>query len=68
VEAGRSPLVVALSRDGKTWATALTLEDTPKAEFSYPAVIQAADGKVHITYTWKRLKARHVVLDPAMLK
>ena len=68
VEKGRSPLGVSLSQDGKAWATALTLEDTPKAEFSYPAVIQAADGKVHITYTWKRLKMRHVVLDPAKLK
>jgi len=23
---------------------------------------------VHITYTWKRVKVRHVVLDPAKLK
>jgi predicted neuraminidase len=68
VEKGRSPLAVALSQEGQTWTTALTLEDMPKAEFSYPAVIQTADGKVHITYTWKRLKARHVVLDPAKLK
>jgi len=30
-------------------------------------VMQAADGKVHITYTWKRLKVRHVVLDPSKL-
>jgi predicted neuraminidase len=31
-------------------------------------VIQAADGRVHITYTWKRLKVRHVTLDPEKLK
>ncbi len=68
VEKGRSPLVVALSQEGQAWTTALTLEDTPRAEFSYPAVIQTVDGKVHITYTWKRLKVRHVVLDPAKLK
>ncbi len=68
VEKGRSPLVVSLSQDGKTWVTALTLEDALRAEFSYPAVIQASDGKVHITYTWKRLKVRHVVVDPAQLK
>ena len=68
VPKGRSPLVVALSVDGKTWKDALTLEDEPKMEFSYPAVIQTSDGKVHITYTWKRLKVRHAVVDPAKLK
>jgi predicted neuraminidase len=65
VTQGRSPLVVALSEDGTTWKEVLTLEDEPKKEFSYPAVIQAADGNVHITYTWKRLKVRHVVVDLA---
>ena len=67
VPRGRSPLAVALSKDGQTWKDALTLESEPSKEFSYPAVIQASDGQVHITYTWKRLKVRHVVLDPAKL-
>jgi len=61
----RSPLNIALSRDGKTWTKALTLEDEPNAEFSYPACIQTRDGLVHITYTWKRQRIKHVVLDPA---
>ncbi len=68
VERGRSPLSVALSADGVTWRLALNLESEEKCEFSYPAVIQSADGQVHITYTWKRLKVRHVVLDPAKLE
>jgi len=63
---GRSPLNVAISADGKTWQAAFTLEDTP-GEYSYPAVIQSADGLVHITYTWKRRRIKHVVLDPAKL-
>jgi predicted neuraminidase len=67
VPKGRSPLVVMLSEDGLAWREALTLESEP-GEFSYPAVIQTADGKIHFTYTWKRLKVRHVVLDPAKLK
>jgi len=63
---GRSPLNVAVSPDGKAWQQALVLENTP-GEYSYPAVIQAADGKVHITYTWKRRRVKHVVVDPAKL-
>jgi predicted neuraminidase len=65
---GRSPLNVAVSKDGETWENALTLEDERGGEFSYPAVIQAKDGKIHVTYTWKRLKVRHVVIDGGKLK
>ena len=64
---GRSPLNVAVSRDGATWDAALVLESEP-GEYSYPAVIQSADGRVHITYTWKRQRIKHVVIDPARLK
>jgi predicted neuraminidase len=65
-ETGRSPLNIAVSRDGKTWTPAVTLETEP-GEFSYPAIIQAADGTVHVTYTWKRKKIAHAVIDPATL-
>jgi predicted neuraminidase len=58
----RSPLNVALSSDGKKWDSVLELENEPKKEFSYPAVIQTKDGLIHITYTWKRTKVKHVVL------
>ena len=63
---GRTPLNVALSKDGTAWEAALVLESTP-GEYSYPAVIQARDAKVHITYTWKRQLLKHVVIDPARL-
>ena len=66
-ERGRSPLNVAVSADGQTWRAALILEDEPKAEFSYPAVIQTRDGMIHFTYTWKRKLAKHVVVNPAKL-
>jgi predicted neuraminidase len=66
--AGRSPLNVALAADDKlAWQAAVVLENTP-GEYSYPAVIQTRDGLVHITYTWKRTKVRHVVVDPARLQ
>ncbi|MBM4026465.1 MAG: sialidase [Planctomycetes bacterium] len=63
---GRTPLNVALSSDGKEWSVVLTLEDQP-GEYSYPAVIQTADGLVHTTYTYRRLGIKHVVLDPGKL-
>lgn len=64
---GRSPLNVAVSNDGQAWQAALVLEEEPGKEFSYPAVIQTSDGMVHVTYTWKRQRVKHAVLDPAQL-
>ena len=64
---GRTPLNVAVSRDGKLWEAALVLENEP-GEYSYPAVIQTPDGLVHVTYTWKRLRIKHVVIDPRRLQ
>lgn len=63
----RSVLNVAVSEDGKKWLMGPVLENEPGSEFSYPAVIETADGLVHITYTWKRQRIKHVVLDPAKL-
>jgi predicted neuraminidase len=63
---GRSPLNVAVSRDGKTWDATIVLE-REAGEYSYPAIIQTTDGLVHITYTWKRERIKHVVLDPKRL-
>jgi len=64
VEKGRSPLSVAVSGDGRVWKDVLVLENDP-GEYSYPAVVEAADGRVHITYTWQRRRLRHVVVDPS---
>ncbi|MDX1969781.1 MAG: exo-alpha-sialidase, partial [Planctomycetaceae bacterium] len=61
---GRSPLNVAVSGNGRDWQAALVLESEP-GEFSYPAVIQMANGEVHVTYTWKRKRIRHAVIDPS---
>jgi predicted neuraminidase len=62
----RTPLNLAASKDGRTWQAALVFEDQP-GEYSYPAIIQTRDGLVHVTYTWKRQKVKHVVFDPAKL-
>lgn len=61
---GRSPLNIAFSKDnGETFGTPYVLEDI-RGEFSYPAIIQAKDGSLHITYTWRREKIKYVVIDP----
>jgi predicted neuraminidase len=64
----RWPLDVAISRDGVSWSHVLTLETEPlPSGYAYPAVIQASDGLVHVTYTWDRKRIRHVVIDPRKL-
>lgn len=58
---GRSPLNLALSTDGRQWTNGPVLEKEA-GEYSYPAVIQASDGRIHITYTWKRQRIKHVIV------
>jgi predicted neuraminidase len=70
---GRDQLNVAVSTDGKSWKAALKLEDHTTidgktAYGAYPAAIQATDGLVHITYTWRRESINYVVVDPASLR
>lgn len=64
----RHALHLAISDDGKTWKAVAVIEKAKKGEFSYPAMIQAKDGRVHMTYTWQRKRMRHVVIDPAKLE
>ena len=66
----RTPLNVAISPDGKKWFAALALESDAAARngFAYPAVIQTRDGLVHVTYTWKRERIKHIVIDLTKLQ
>jgi alpha-L-rhamnosidase len=64
----RSPLNVAISPDGENWYAALVLEDDKEGQYSYPSVIQSADGMVHIVYTWRRKKIKYAVIDPSKLE
>lgn len=68
VKGARTPLNVAVSKDGKTWYASLILEDSPISQYSYPSVIQTADGMVHVVYTWRRQRIKHVIIDPAKLE
>lgn len=62
----RCPLVVDYSDDGEKWERVATLETVPvRNGYAYPAIIQARDGRVHITYTWNRARIKHAVLERA---
>ena len=66
-EGTRSQLNLAVSPDGRSWQAALLLESQP-GEYSYPAMIRAADGLIHLTYTYRRRQIKHVVVDPDGLR
>jgi len=60
---GRNVLDLEYSTDGKLWEKLLDFEKHEKGEFSYPAIIQSSDGKIHVTYTYDREYMKHVVFE-----
>jgi predicted neuraminidase len=73
----RAPLSIALSPDaGLTWNAVRDLESPDPAgaklegreEYSYPSVLQMADGKILTAYTFRRLSIKAVRLDEAWIK
>ncbi len=70
----RDNLTVAISMDeGKTWPLKSRLEpqEDGATSFSYPSVIQSANGTVHISYTCKGARGsriRHGILQPTQIK
>jgi alpha-L-fucosidase len=59
---GRNKLVLLGSSDGIAWEELLVLEDEKSGEFSYPAIIQAKDGSLHLSYTYNREKIKYIHL------
>ncbi|MFJ4145636.1 exo-alpha-sialidase [Pseudomonas sp. NPDC089734] len=71
----RAPMSLAVSRDGgHSWPTRLDIElgdgfcltnnsqEKLNREFSYPSIIQSADGSLHVAFTYFRQKIKHVHL------
>jgi len=64
----RNPLSIALSRDnGQTWPIIKNIE-SDDFEFSYPSLAQDAEGKIWLTYTWKRKTIGYALFDLDWLK
>ncbi len=59
----RYPLVIMQSDDdGDTWDNLITLA-TDWGEFSYPSIIQADDGMIHLLYTYRRYSIMHTMFN-----
>lgn len=56
----RTPLNIAVSKDGINWNMQLILEDSPISQYSYPAIIQGKDGRIHVVYTWRRQRIKYM--------
>jgi predicted neuraminidase len=63
-ERRRSPLNVAISSNGTDWEPWVTLENDPRLDFSFPAVVQTQDGVIHITHTHGIKTVKHVAISP----
>lgn len=60
---GRNVLDAEYSNDGLHWKKLFDLENQSEGEFSYPAVIQTLDGKIHVLYTYNRKYIKHVAFN-----
>lgn len=50
---GRNQLAVSISQDeGRSWSLTRHLEKQPAGAYHYPVVIQGADGRIHVVYSY----------------
>jgi predicted neuraminidase len=76
LERGRYSLVAAISDDeGATWKWKRHLDGSPRKpssdEYHYPSVIQAKDGRIHVTYSYfvpEGKAIKHVRFDEDWVK
>ncbi len=60
-EKPRDKLAISISDDdGKTWKWTRQIEDVPGGRFDYPSAIQAADGTIHVSYSYNLDTIKHV--------
>jgi len=63
----RTPLAIALADPYEHWLTQRVLE-TEQAEFSYPTLLQAHNGAIHVVYTHRRRHIHHAYFSEAWLR
>ena len=71
----RDNLSLALSKDGgRRWSIIHTFEEGERAgdgsrvNFSYPYIIQASDGVVHLVYSWHHTHIKHVSFNETWIR
>lgn len=65
---GRENLQLALSSDGgTTWQRVARIEEAEGERFSYPYMIRDSQGQIHLVYTWRRRRIKHVVFNEAWI-
>ncbi|MHC4547523.1 MAG: sialidase family protein [Planctomycetota bacterium] len=68
-EHGRGDLSLAVSADeGQSWRRVHVVENEADEEFSYPYLLHGDGGVVHLLYTWKRRRIKHVRFNQAWLR
>ena len=64
----RENLRLAVSNDGgANWVRIATLDSTEGQKYSYPYMIRSRDGLIHLVYTWRRKRIKHVVFNEAWI-
>ena len=64
----RSNLKLLVSNKGfRGWKRAATLEYEDGEEFSYPYLIRGRNGRIHMVYTWRNRRIRHLEFNEAWL-
>ena len=62
----REDMTLAVSADGiNDWKRIMRLDRVPQEFFAYPYMIQSSDGLIHLVYSWKMRKVRHVTFNEA---
>lgn len=64
----RENLSLAVSKDaGRHFMRIAVIENTEAEEFSYPYMIRDRGGRIHLVYTWRRKRIKHVVFNEAWI-